>query len=66
MQEEISNARHNSRKPLRRSVAFWLGLFVLSFFVWIWGDSFFHQTKMLVGGASPKHFLIKPGMLTVE
>lgn len=66
MQDEISNARHDSRKPLRRSVAFWSGLFVLSFLVWVWGDSFFHQTGMLVGGASPKRFLIKPGMLTVE
>lgn len=31
--------------PLHRSVIFWLGLFILSFLLWLWRDSTSHQTS---------------------
>jgi hypothetical protein len=33
-------------KPLRRSVTFWCGLFVIAFLIWAWVDSRWHRSEV--------------------
>ncbi|MCW1917015.1 hypothetical protein OJ996_25725 [Luteolibacter sp. GHJ8] len=56
-------------KPLRRSVTFWCGLFVIAFLVWAWVDSQWHRSEVVYYQApynEPYQLGVHGGMLVLN